>query len=147
MLKVTFTDTPTEQKWILQGRLTDPWVSELWTSWTNARDAREGRRCVVDLNDVTFIDQNGETVLLAMMAEDVRFVASGVSTKYLLNDLRSKNKNRLRKCMKYLHLVVLGFALLQIASVYMRVPIRLTMRETVAFASISDTPQGRVGVQ
>ena len=80
MLKVTFTDTPTEQKWILQGRLTDPWVAELWTSWTNARDAREGRRCVVDLNDVTFIDQNGETVLLAMMAEDVRFVASGVST-------------------------------------------------------------------
>ena len=69
MLKVTFTDTPTEQKWILQGRLTDPWVSELWTSWTNARDARQGRRCVVDLNDVTFIDQNGETVLLAMMVQ------------------------------------------------------------------------------
>src|SRR6266508_3850892 len=115
MLKITFTDTPTEQKWILQGRLVEPWVSELSAMWTNARDARQGRRCVVDLNDVAFVDQSGETVLLAMMTEDARFVASGVCTKYLLTDLRSKNKNRLRKCMKYLPAVALGFAILQIA--------------------------------
>jgi ABC-type transporter Mla MlaB component len=147
MLKITLTDTPTEQKWILQGRLAEPWVSELWANWTNARDARQGRRCVVDLNDVTFIDQNGETVLLAMMTEDARFVARGVCTKYLLHDLRSKNKNRLRKCMKYLPAVALGFAILQTAWGINAGSYPVGDAETVAFSSISDRPQGRVGVQ
>ncbi|MGH8245696.1 MAG: STAS domain-containing protein [Gammaproteobacteria bacterium] len=102
MLKITITDTPAEQKWTLSGRLTEPWLSELWENWTNTREARQGRRCVVDLNDVIFIDQSAETVLRAMMKEDVRFVASGVCTRQLLEDLRSNNKHGLRKCMEYL---------------------------------------------
>jgi hypothetical protein len=31
MLKISFSETPTEERWILHGRLTVPWVHELWT--------------------------------------------------------------------------------------------------------------------
>ena len=100
MLKISITDTPTEQKWVLQGRLTGPCVSELWENWIQQRDARQGCRRVVDLNDVTFIDQCGEKVLLDMMNDDVRFLASGVDTRQLLHDLKDKNKRTLRRCME-----------------------------------------------
>ena len=100
MLKITITETPTEQRFILQGRLTESCVSELRSSWTNARDARGGRRCIVDLDDVTFIDQSGVSVLLEMLGPDVQFVSSGVCTKQLLSDLKSHNKHRLRKCLE-----------------------------------------------
>ena len=33
MLKITITNTATEQRWILEGRLVAPWVDELKTSW------------------------------------------------------------------------------------------------------------------
>src|SRR4029077_16381825 len=36
MLKITITDTATEQRWTLQGRLVAPWVDELKTSWKSA---------------------------------------------------------------------------------------------------------------
>jgi anti-anti-sigma regulatory factor len=100
MLKISVTDTRTEQKWVLQGRLTGACVSELWENWLKLRNARQGCRRVVDLNDVTFIDHCGETVLLEMMKEDVRFLASGVDTKQLLHDLRVKSKRPLRRCME-----------------------------------------------
>jgi hypothetical protein len=29
MLKITFSETPAEERWILHGRLADPWVHEL----------------------------------------------------------------------------------------------------------------------
>ena len=99
MLKITITDTSTEQKWILCGRLTEPWVSELRSNWTNTRGARQGRHCIVDLENVTFIDQTGEAVLVAMMSEGAQFVASGVCTKQLLEDLKDGNKQRLRRCV------------------------------------------------
>ena len=50
MLKITVTDTPNEQKWILQGQLAGTCVSELLSSWLNTRSSRRGRRCMVDLN-------------------------------------------------------------------------------------------------
>ena len=99
MLKITITETPTEQKWVLCGRLTEPWVSELRSNWTKTSDARLGRHCIVDLDSVTFIDQNGECALVAMMNEGVQFVASGVCTKQLLEDLKNTNKKRLRRCV------------------------------------------------
>jgi NAD(P)H-dependent flavin oxidoreductase YrpB (nitropropane dioxygenase family) len=33
MLKINFCETPAEERWILHGRLTDPWVHELSACW------------------------------------------------------------------------------------------------------------------
>jgi len=84
MLKITVTETPTEQRWVLEGRLTHPWVAALRLHWWETRSARQGRTCIVDLNDVTGIDQHGERVLRTMMRAGAQCLARGVFTTYLL---------------------------------------------------------------
>ncbi|HYK90460.1 MAG TPA: hypothetical protein VE398_16920, partial [Acidobacteriota bacterium] len=107
MLKITVIDVPAEQKWVLQGQLTGSSVSELMSSWAKAHEARKGRKCVVDLENVTFIDEEGENVLLAMMQEHAFFVASGVYTKELLKTLRGKSRRPLCRFLGRLFLIIL----------------------------------------
>ena len=102
MLKITNTGTATEQKWILCGQLSGPWVAELKSNWERTCFESRGRRRVVDLTDVTFIDERGEVVLRAMKSEGAEFVARGVDTKQLLADLGRMRESALRKCLAHL---------------------------------------------
>lgn len=87
MLRITINDTAAEQKWILQGRLTGPWVEQLSSKWDETRSARQGRRCLVDVRDLTFFDQSGESVLRVMKREGAEFTACGVCIKHVLKGL------------------------------------------------------------
>jgi len=69
MLKINFSQTAAEEKWILHGRLSGPWVHELSTCWKVNHRTDAERACIVDLNEVTFIDKSGER-LLRMLAGD-----------------------------------------------------------------------------
>jgi hypothetical protein len=95
VLKITINETPTEQRWILQGRLVGPWVDELRTSWKKAHSDDRGGTCVVDLSDVTFIDKAGERLLRAISKKGAHLVASGVYTKYVLEKVKSTHKHGL----------------------------------------------------
>jgi len=92
MLKISFSEIPTEEKWILDGRLTEPWVRELRTSWKrNHRTAKE-RACIVDLKEITFVDKSGERLLRAMVREGAQCVTSGIYIKHILENLTTKGK-------------------------------------------------------
>jgi hypothetical protein len=54
MLKINFSETPAEERWILHGQLTDPWVAELRACWKKNHRTDVQRACIVDLNEVTF---------------------------------------------------------------------------------------------
>ena|SRR5437870_5775049 len=97
MLKVTNSTTANEEKWILCGQLAGPWVAELRSNWDQVRGRSRGRRYVIDLSDVTFIDANGEGLLGDLRDEGAEFVARGVYTKHLLENLKSKNERPVRK--------------------------------------------------
>jgi anti-anti-sigma regulatory factor len=84
VLKITRTETPAEEKWILQGRLVGLWVSELRRNWKKTHRAKDNRRCVVDLNDVTFIDKKGETLLRTMSKQGAQLIATGIYIKHVL---------------------------------------------------------------
>jgi len=90
MFKITVVDKPTEEVWILQGQLTGEFASELSANWRRSRDRSSGRPCVVDLSDVTSIDRSGEEVLLAMIHQQARFVATGLYTRHLLEQLQAR---------------------------------------------------------
>src|SRR3989449_4555580 len=60
MLKISFSETPAEERWILHGLLTDPWVQEFRACWQKNHRTEVRRACIVDLNEVTFIDKCGE---------------------------------------------------------------------------------------
>jgi anti-anti-sigma regulatory factor len=87
MLRTTIVDTPSEQKWILQGRLAGQWATDLKACWAEKRGARHGRKCVVDLEDVTFIDSEGEGVLLQVVQDGAELVSSRAYVKHLLAEL------------------------------------------------------------
>jgi anti-anti-sigma regulatory factor len=86
VLKITRTETSAEEKWILQGRLVGLWVSELRRCWKKTHRTDNNRKCIVDLNDVTFIDTKGERLLRTMSKQGVQFIASGIYIKHLLQE-------------------------------------------------------------
>ena len=94
MLRITITDGPAEQRWILQGRLVAPWVAELETSWKKSRSRQDIRRRVVDLSEVTLIDSQGERLLRTMRRAGAELVACGVYTKHVVEDINSQCKCR-----------------------------------------------------
>jgi hypothetical protein len=91
MLKITITNTAKEEKWILQGRLVAPWVKELKANWNKMRRVAERGKCIVNLDEVTFIDRSGERMLRCMSRQGAQLVASDVYVKHVLRRLRGKS--------------------------------------------------------
>jgi ABC-type transporter Mla MlaB component len=79
-----------EERWILQGQLTKQSVAELVSSWRASVDQPLARCRIVDLNEVTSIDKSGEEAILMMVRDGATFVASGVYTKHLLDQLQAR---------------------------------------------------------
>lgn len=73
MLKISFTETPAEEKWVLDGRLTAPWVRELRAPWKKNHRRHQQRACIIDLNEITFIDKGGERLLRVLEPPAQRF--------------------------------------------------------------------------
>jgi hypothetical protein len=95
LLRITQTETATEQRWMLCGRLAGPSVAVLRACWEHDR-AADGVRRLLDLRDVTFIDESGEELLWEMRSGGVEFVAAGVATKHLVESLGALPKTRHR---------------------------------------------------
>ncbi len=101
MLKITNTGTAAEQRWILCGQLTGPWVDEFLSNWEAKRAESPGCKCVVDLSDVTFIDESGERSLRILENEGAEFVATGVDTRHVLENLKAKGERSLRRFLAH----------------------------------------------
>jgi anti-anti-sigma regulatory factor len=84
VFRITIDETSTEKRWILQGRLVGLWVSELRRTWKKTHRPENNRPCVVDLSDVTFIDEKGVRLLRAMSKQGAQFVATGIYIKHVL---------------------------------------------------------------
>jgi hypothetical protein len=91
MLRITQAETGTERRWTLCGQLTGPWVAELRACWERGRLSIT--RTIIDLSDVTCIDGSGEKLLSEMRSNGTEFVAAGVYTNYLLENLISPPPN------------------------------------------------------
>ena len=108
MLRVSYSDTSSEQRWSLCGALAGPWVDELRSSWRQVRGRQARERtprahAVIDLRDVTFIDEAGEELLREMQSEGAELVARGVENKDLIANLTQKNGEcALRRRVEYL---------------------------------------------
>ena len=75
MLKITLHDSAREFRLKLEGRLSGLWVQELEQVWKTARSTTHGRRTVLDLGEVDFVDPAGESLLAHMHAEGFELAA------------------------------------------------------------------------
>jgi anti-anti-sigma regulatory factor len=87
MLRTMITETPFEQKWILQGRLCGPWATDLKQKWEETRSARAGIKVTVDLENVILVDRAGEETLLLLAADGARLISSRAYMKHILGGL------------------------------------------------------------
>ena len=100
MLRTMITDTPFEQKWVLQGRLYGVWALDLQEKWLSTRSTREGRKCAVDLEDVISVDSKGECVLLQMASEGAVLRASRAYMKHVLESLKEQHREMSKETQK-----------------------------------------------
>jgi membrane fusion protein (multidrug efflux system) len=107
MLKISFNKTPTEERWILHGRLAGPWVHELRTCWKVNHCTDAGHACIVDLNEVTFIDKSGERLLRMLARDGAQFTASGIYTKHVIEHLSVRSERSISNLFGFL--IVLAF--------------------------------------
>ena len=89
MFRIVIEDSPSEEKWILQGQLTGDFASELSAKWHSSQLLDLDRLRVIDLSDVTIIDKSGREVLLLMIHQGAQCVAKGVYTSHLIEELKS----------------------------------------------------------
>ena len=92
MLRIAIRGNLGQDTWILEGRLAGQVVEELSEAWKKTRGERYGRKSVVDLVNVTFVDDRGERALAEIMADGAEFVVRGGYTKDLLESLSERCK-------------------------------------------------------
>src|SRR4051812_27212229 len=76
MLKITLLDSARELRFRLEGKLSGLWVGELRQCWITASSTTAGRRTLVDLGDVDFVDDEGEILLGEMRGSGVELHAT-----------------------------------------------------------------------
>ena len=97
MLRVSYSEDAAGHRWHLCGRLAGPWVEELRSCWQHQRERAPRTRAIVDLRDVTFIDEAGERLLADMQNAGAEFVAAGVDNKELVAGLKTNGERALRR--------------------------------------------------
>jgi hypothetical protein len=89
MLRISVVETPTEQRLVLYGKLVGPWIGEVQRVWENLRGQLGKRSSVIDLNEVTLIDDSADPLLATMLEQGAELVARGTANRWLLQALRA----------------------------------------------------------
>src|SRR5271155_6249265 len=94
MLRITIVDSPTEQRLALYGKLVGPWIVELQRVWENLRQQLGNRRSVIDLDEVTLIDDSADQLLATMLEQGAELAARSMANRWLIQALKA-GKTRL----------------------------------------------------
>lgn len=93
-MRISTVEARNERRLVLEGKLIAPWTAEVKSACEKARETLAGRQLVVDLKNVTNIDQEGENLLAALMNEGIKFRSCGVFTKQVLRQVARKARSR-----------------------------------------------------
>lgn len=96
MLKISTIDTKSERRLVVEGKLVEPWLAELRRTWSDAGEGLQGRKLIVDLENVTVISREGENGIYELMQEGARFSCGGVLTRHLVKRLAHRCRAGLR---------------------------------------------------
>jgi hypothetical protein len=100
MFKISTIDTRFKRRLVVEGKLMDPWIEELRSTWKNASQDLDGRKLVVDLDSLTVISREGEGAILELMKEGARFSCGGVLTRHVVKCLARECHYKLKHSTK-----------------------------------------------
>jgi hypothetical protein len=91
MLTITVRENATEERWILDGLLTDYSVAEILSNWFVSKDRQPASYRVVDIDGLSVIDSSGERALSMMILDGAKF--GGLYARHLLRALQVRGEN------------------------------------------------------
>ena len=92
VLRITTIETAGQRKLVLEGKLVEPWVTELKKAWQEGNLSLNGHQLVIDLCNVTIISPQAEMILLEMRREGAQFVCGGILNKHMVRQIERKCK-------------------------------------------------------
>ena len=97
MLRISIDERPDTVTIKLEGRISGPWTGEFARAWENLKPSLDGRRLLVDLSGLDFVDPGGAHLLEEIYQETFAdFVADSPLAKYFAEQARRRS-NRHRK--------------------------------------------------
>jgi hypothetical protein len=84
MFKISIVDTRSQRRLVVEGKLSNPWVDELRSTWRNAGHDLEGRKLVIDLSSLTVISREGEDAIFDLMKQGAKFCCAGILTRHVV---------------------------------------------------------------
>ena len=84
MFKLSVVESDGQQKLILEGTLVHPWTEEVEKAWRGVASGASERKPIIDLQNVTAINRDGEETLYKLMTEGALFRCVDVFTKDVL---------------------------------------------------------------
>ncbi len=92
MLRITLLENPTQMTLVLEGRLGGPWVEEVRREWGAALAKHEGRQLIVDLCDVTFVEEEGKALLGEIHHQGGALLATDVMVKGIVEEVQHRKR-------------------------------------------------------
>jgi hypothetical protein len=99
MFKISTIETRSQRTLVVEGKLIEPWIAELGTTWRDAGDGLEGRKLVINLSNLMVISSEGEDAILDLMRQGAKFSCCGVLNRHVLKQLARKCHGKLRDAM------------------------------------------------
>jgi anti-anti-sigma regulatory factor len=87
MFRISIVDTVSQRKLVVEGKLREPWLEELRTTWKNASRDLGGRKLIIDVSNLTVISRAGEDAIFDLMKQGAKFSCAGVCTRYVMKRL------------------------------------------------------------
>ena len=89
-MKISIIEGRNQRRLVLEGKLIAPWAAELRPAYQQAAADLDGRELVVEVKNMTAINQAGENVLLELIKRGVKFRGYGVFTKHILKQIAQR---------------------------------------------------------
>jgi hypothetical protein len=97
MMKISLVEGPTQRRLVVEGKLISPWAAELRSACEDARVDLDGRELVVEMKQVTTINQEGEKVIIELINTGVKFRCRGLFTRHVLRQLSRRASRELQE--------------------------------------------------
>src|SRR5438270_852152 len=99
VLRITVESAATEVRFTLEGKLAGAWVRELQKTWQEVAAVSAAETVVIDLKEVTFVDNAGRELLCQLYVSGATLKPYGCMMRCLVDDImRSVNKQGEGKC-------------------------------------------------
>ena len=88
MMKITFCKNSESTMLKLEGKLAGPWVNELEKAWRAFSPTATPEHLVVNLSDVTFVDDDGRKLLAEMHKAGAELIGDGLMTRFTIERIK-----------------------------------------------------------